>query len=233
MICIGRHDGVSGLRSKALTRNIKDEDSIFEMILVWYLSHNLRIQFPMKPSPSRILFLHSAGHQHGDEGSARLVAYLKATLPDMELIAPIMPHPDNPDYEVWKAALSQIFTILDHNVILIGHSIGGSVLLKYLSEEKQSHTIAALHLIAVPFWGAEDWEVEEFELKPGFTSNLPPIGSVTIYHSQDDKVVPVSHAQLYADALQAEVIILDGYGHAFADGLQELAARLISHKATF
>jgi predicted alpha/beta hydrolase family esterase len=186
----------------------------------------------MKVFASRILFLHSAGHQHGNEGSARLVAYLKATLPGVELIAPVMPHPDNPDYEVWKAALSQIFTILDHNVTLIGHSLGGSVLLKYLSEEKQSHNIAALHLIAVPFWGAEDWEVEEFQLREDFISTLPPIGSVTIYHSKDDKVVPASHAQLYADALQAELILLNGYGHAFSDGLPELVARLKAGKRT-
>jgi len=184
----------------------------------------------MKSGKPKILFLHSAGHQHGDEGSSRLISYLKKNLSHyFDIIAPIMPHPDEPDYESWKTTLHEILKIMDNNMIIVGHSLGGSVLLKYLSEEKFTKTIRALFLIAVPFWGLKDWEVNEFMLRNNFVGQLPAIEEIFIYHSQDDEVVLSSHAEKYADEIPtADLHLVNGYGHVYWDGFPELVEAIKS-----
>jgi len=172
--------------------------------------------------------LHSAGPQHGDEGSARLLNFLKTRLSSsFQIIAPPMPKPDEPNYESWKQALREIMKIMDDDMILIGHSLGGSVLLKFLSEEPVYNSINVLYLIAVPFWGLGDWEVHEFTLKHEFVKQLPVVRSIVIYQSKDDQIVSVDHAEKYASMLPgAECHILNGHGHVFWDGLPELVSHL-------
>ena len=76
----------------------------------------------------QVFFLHSAGAQGPHEGSSDLVAWLKKELgTGYEIMHPIMPHPESPDYALWKAKLKKELPKLEGEIILIGHSIGGSV----------------------------------------------------------------------------------------------------------
>jgi predicted alpha/beta hydrolase family esterase len=109
-------------------------------------------------------------------------------------------------------------------VILVGHSLGGSILLKYLSEEGVDKPVAGLFLVVTPYWGVEDWEVEEYALREDFASKIPEELTVFLYHSRDDEVVPFAHAALYAGKLpRVTVRELDGRGHQFDDDLSEVA----------
>ena len=177
---------------------------------------------------NKILFLHSAGPQHDDEGSAKLVNYIREKLSaDYQIIAPIMPDPDDPSYQSWKNALIEIFKIIDDGIILIGHSLGGSVLLKFLSEEQPQQKIKALYLVAVPFWGLEDWDVSEFQLANDFAKRLPPIPAINIYHSKDDQIVSLDHAARYTAELPGAVYHeLNGYGHVYWKGLPALITHI-------
>ena len=53
---------------------------------------------------------------------------------DYEFLTPRMPNRENARYEEWKIWFNRIEKILDDEVILIGHSLGGSFLTKYLSK---------------------------------------------------------------------------------------------------
>jgi predicted alpha/beta hydrolase family esterase len=65
-----------------------------------------------------------------------------------------MPDPQNPRYAGWKVALGQELSALEGRPsILVGHSLGGSVLLKYLSEEGCPQGTTGLFVAAAPFWG--------------------------------------------------------------------------------
>lgn len=167
-----------------------------------------------------VLFIHSAGSQSGDEGSAPFVNHLRHSLgSNYNLSAPIMPLPDDPSYERWRNKLKEL---LQHESppILIGHSLGGSVLLKYLSEEKQTITAAGLFIVATPFWGNEDWNVDEFILRENFASFLPGTLKVFLYQSQDDDVVPIEHLSSYSNAIPRAVVkTLDTGEHTFKNGL--------------
>ncbi|RYY22329.1 MAG: serine hydrolase family protein [Chitinophagaceae bacterium] len=181
----------------------------------------------METNNPKILFLHSAGPQHEEEGSARLLQSLRQSLSgEFDIIAPLLPHPDNPDYESWKNAIAGLLQVMDEGMIIIGHSFGGSVLLKYLSEHSFAKPIAAIFLVAVPFWGHdEEWEVPDFHLVPRFADRLPPVPVITVFHSKDDNVIPVTHAARYAAEIpDATLQLSDGHGHAFWDGLPELVS---------
>jgi uncharacterized protein len=171
-----------------------------------------------------ILFIHGAGPQGLFEGSTGLVAYLKEALGKSYWIkCPGMPEPENPRYEHWKQKIEKEMAMIDGEVILVGHSLGGSVLLKYLSEEKFNKPIAGLFLIAAAYWGIKDWEIDEYILQKDFAKKLPPIQKIFLYHCCDDEWVPFEHAGYYAKKLpQANVRMLEGNTHDFSGGLPEI-----------
>jgi predicted alpha/beta hydrolase family esterase len=134
-----------------------------------------------------------------------------------------MPDPENPHYDSWKTTLEKELITLSNNTILIGHSLGGSTLLKFLSESAYHKTIDGLFLIAAPYWGASDWEVAEYTLRDDFSSNLPEIRRVFLYHSTDDEVVPIEHLKYYAVQFPSATIRARSIGgHLFSNGLPEL-----------
>ncbi|MGM7700548.1 alpha/beta hydrolase [Pseudalkalibacillus sp. Hm43] len=172
-----------------------------------------------------VLFIHSAGPQDGEQGSSRLIAYLQKSISsDFHFSSPAMPDPENPSYDLWKNVLEEKLSELKSSVILIGHSLGGSVLLKYLTEEFCDVSISGLFVMGSPFWGLDkDWQYKEFELTDNFETRLPSISQIYLYHSRNDDVVPFSHFEHYAYKLpHAQKRIFENHGHLFQDDLPEL-----------
>jgi len=101
--------------------------------------------------------------------------------------------------------------------------LGASVILKYLAETVQRPTLAALFLVATPFWGPD---FPEFALPPDCGARLRDLSPIGLYHSRDDTEVPVGHLERYRRLLpHATVRVLDGRGHEFNQAqFPELAA---------
>ena len=145
--------------------------------------------------------------------------------PDFEVAYPEMPDGAAPEYGAWSAKISRELSALDGGVILVGHSLGASILLKHLSEEQVDEPIAGIFLLATPYWEATDWEVAEFALREDFPATLQEETPIFLYHSRDDEVVPFSHLGLYAGRLpRATVREFEGGGHQMGDDLSEVAA---------
>ena len=170
-----------------------------------------------------VLLIHGGG-EGAHEADKELAADLQDALgAAYEVRYPKMPDEDSPEYEAWKNQIAQELTALDSEVILVGHSLGGSVLLKYLSEEKVEKPVAGIFLIAPPYWGAEAWEVSEYALQDSFASKLPSEVPVFFYHSRDDEVVPFAHLALYTEKLpRATFHEFDDRGHQFNYDLSEV-----------
>lgn len=173
----------------------------------------------------QVLFAHSGGAQGSPgSGSHDFVKWLQKTLGGRyEILYPIIEDPGAPSWKMWNVMLDKEFSELDKEYTLIGHSLGGSMLLKYLSEIKSDFKINGLFLVATPYWGKGGWNVEEFKLKKDFSKSLPAITSVHLFHCKSDPVVPVVHLKLYQKKLPNAVAHeLNCNSHAFADGLPEL-----------
>ena len=108
--------------------------------------------------------------------------------------------------------------------ILVGHSFGGTVLMKYLGESANQKAIGGLFLVSVPDFGPEGWAYEPFELPDGWGSRLRAT-KVFLYHSMDDPEVPFEHHRRFAAELpDATARRVPGSEHSFVKGLPQLVA---------
>ena len=172
----------------------------------------------------QVLYVYGGG-QGAYEEDRKLVASLQDALgTGYGVWYPKMPDEDSLEYEAWKDQVAKELARLDSEVIFVGHSLGASILLRYLSEEKTEKPVAGIFLVAPPYWGTEDWEVSEYTLREDFASRLPKELPVSLYHSRDDEWVPFAHLALYTAKLsQATIHEFDGRGHQFNDDLSEVA----------
>jgi len=177
-----------------------------------------------EPMNKQALFIHGGGGGAYEEDK-KLAANLRDVLgAAYDVRHPKMPDEDRPEYEAWKDRIARELAAMDGKVILVGHSLGASILLKYLSEEKVKKPVAGMFLIAPPYWGVEDWEVGEYALQENFASKLPEQLPMFFYHSRDDEWVPFAHLALYAEKFpRATIREFDDRGHQFDDDLSEVA----------
>jgi predicted alpha/beta hydrolase family esterase len=136
---------------------------------------------------------------------------------DFEIIKPVMPLKENAKYEEWKINFEKHFPYLQNNIILIGASLGGIFLAKYLSENKFPKKILAVYLVCPPFDNTllDEDLVGGFKLKPDLSLVEKNCKNVNLLFSKNDNVVPISHAAKYAKKLKnANIVIFDNIkGH--------------------
>jgi len=178
-----------------------------------------------------VLFLHSSGPQGQGEGSSPFADRLREELGgEYEIRFPVMPDTaTDPHYEPWRDRLGEELDALEGKVILFGHSLGGSVALKYCAERGFDEKVAGLVSAATPYWGTNDWE-EEWALPEGWPAEGLRSPPTILFHSRDDEEIPFSHLELYAKRLpDAEVHPVDGNGHLYDRGdLSEIIAAVRS-----
>lgn len=129
---------------------------------------------------------------------------------DFEIIRPRMPLQDNAKYEEWKIHFERFFPYLKNNIILIGSSLGGIFLAKYLSEHTFPKRIRSVYLVCPPFDNTLTGEdlVGGFKLKSDLSPILRNAKDIHLFFSEDDDVVPVSHAEKYRNTLKKANIVI-------------------------
>ncbi|MBU0750475.1 alpha/beta hydrolase [Patescibacteria group bacterium] len=140
---------------------------------------------------------------------------LQETLGDSyEVIAPRMPNSNNAKYLEWKIYFEKFIPLLQENVIVIGHSLGGIFLAKYFSEEACPTSIRAVFLVAAPFSTASQHPLADFVLSTDLHLLQEQGSEVFLYHSTDDAVVPYSNVEEYVQHLpEAKLRTLEGRNH--------------------
>jgi predicted alpha/beta hydrolase family esterase len=168
-----------------------------------------------------VLFVHSSGPQGPGEGSEPFASRLRDELgSDYEVVFPVMPATESdPHYEPWRDRLGSELEVLKGKTILFGHSVGGSVALKYCAERGFDDRVAGLVSAATPLWGTEqEWE-REWALPEGWPKRGPSLPSTFLFHSRDDEEIPFDHLDRYAKRLPAaRTQALDGCGHLYDRG---------------
>jgi uncharacterized protein len=157
-----------------------------------------------------------------DKGPGSWRSWLRGQLePDFEVLDIPMPNTQNAKYVEWKTQFSKL-SLAGESVILIGHSLGGIFLTKYLVEETIDFKVKALHLVAAPFE-----RVGEFDL-PKNISSLPA-KSVYLYHAKNDEIVDFTEMAKYKKVLpNAQEIILE-QGGLLGHMLQPIFPELLTH----
>lgn len=123
------------------------------------------------------------------------------------VLTPKMPNSTYAKYSEWKIWFENILTVLNKEIILIGHSLGGIFLAKYLSENLIDNKITKLILIAAPFSDTPEEPLASFSLGSDFSKINQQVQKTYILHSTDDPVVPFSDSKLYNNKLTKSCII--------------------------
>jgi pimeloyl-ACP methyl ester carboxylesterase len=173
----------------------------------------------------RVLFIQGAGEGTHDEWDDKLVDSLRRELGDaFEIRYPRMPSEDDPSDAAWGPAISDATAALDDGAIVVGHSVGGTLLIHALAERPPDVTLAAIVLIAAPFVGVGGWPGDEFELPDHLGALLPASVPVHVFHGLEDDEVPPAHADLFARAIpQARLHRLPGRDHQLGNDLGDVA----------
>lgn len=115
---------------------------------------------------------------------------------DYEVILPIMPNKTNARFEEWKIWFEKIIPFLNEEIILIGHSLGASFLVKYLSENNLPKKLKAVFLVSGVFdTDSDGYSLHSFSLPEKLDLQTE---NIYLYHSKDDPVVPFSALENFA-----------------------------------
>jgi predicted alpha/beta hydrolase family esterase len=178
----------------------------------------------------QILFIQGAGEGAYEEDGLLVASLQDALGSAYNVHYPKIHNEGDIEYAGWKAQIDSELATLEDEIILVGHSVGASVLLKYFSEERVEKSLAGLFLIAAPYWGADDfWKWDEARLPQDIAGELASIPRLFFYHSRDDETVPFAHLALYAEKFPgATSRKFDGRGHQFNNDLSEVAKDIAS-----
>ena len=149
---------------------------------------------------------------------------------EYEVFMPSMPNSQNAKYEEWKIWFERHFEYLEGDVILVGWSLGGMFLTKYLLKEDIPFAINALILMAPPFESIEGegddcgdfaFDTDDLDRLAEKTENI------VLIHSKDDFVVPYEHALKFKEALpKAELVTFEDKNHFLIPEFPELIVKI-------
>ncbi|MES1243163.1 MAG: alpha/beta fold hydrolase [Acidobacteriota bacterium] len=182
------------------------------------------------PGRRQLLFIQGGGAGVHDEWDNKLVESLRRELgSDYEVRYPRMPNEDDPGYAAWKATIEIELAALDSGAVLVGHSVGATILINALAETSSEPEYGAIFLLAAPFVGEGGWPAGDLDTPRDLGARLPKDVPIYLYHGLDDETAPVSHLDLYSRAIpQARVHRLPDRDHQLNNDLREVAAAIRS-----
>lgn len=173
-----------------------------------------------------VLFVQGGGADVHDQWDHELVASLERELGEGYGVRyPRMPNEADPGYSTWAPALLRELDALEPGAVVVGHSVGGAILIHLLARHSPRHRLSGIFLIAAPFLGEGGWPSDD-DMEPfaDLSAGLPAGAPVFLYHGLDDETVPIAHLRLYARALpHATARELPRRDHQLNDDLSEVA----------
>jgi len=171
-----------------------------------------------------VVLLHGAGPGAYDADALLAKSLARHLGARFRVHFPRLPEADDADDRLWFDAISTALARTRPPVVLIGHSAGGYVLLRYLVTNGIPVPVTAICLIAAPFPGADAaWTFDGFALPADLDQRLPADAAVRLYASEDDEVVPFAHRDRYAAAIPRAVCRTTAGGHQLANDLRAVA----------
>jgi hypothetical protein len=173
-----------------------------------------------------VLFIQGAGAGAYDADRLLADSLQRSLGADYDVQYPRMPDEENIPLASWEDEIAARLAAADGPVALVGHSMGGSALLKYLCGRRPVPRLAGLFVIAAPYFGTkEGWQWSDALLPEDAAAKLDGSWPLILYHSRDDEVVPFAHLALHAAQLPRAIVrTFDGRGHQFGNDLSEVAA---------
>ena len=110
-----------------------------------------------------------------------------------------MPDEANPSYAAWKEAISEAMAGLDDGAIVVGHSVGGTILIITLAaappKQKSAEYCWSRLRLSARAAGRRETSGRQW---PTSARGCLPKTPVHLYHGSADETAPLAHVDLYA-----------------------------------
>lgn len=148
---------------------------------------------------------------------------------EYDVYQPTMPNKFNARYEEWIIWFERHLALVADGVILIGWSLGGMFLAKYLSETPLKKRVAAAFILAAPGGEFKDetgggGDCRDFRPRREAVAKLTAtVPHIEFWHAEDDFVVPVTELEWYRSAIpDAKFVVFKDKNHFLCESLPEL-----------
>ena len=151
------------------------------------------------------------------------------------IVVPKMPNNLNAKYRDWEIVFNKIIKKFSGDIILIGHSLGGIFLPKFLSENKLSKNInlKSTYLIGAPFdntlpdeYLGKDFDLKKIDLKLFEKQSK----NIFLFFSKDDPIVPISHMKKFSNILKnSKEVVFSKKEHFNQSDFKELYNHIIKN----
>ncbi|MEK7163336.1 MAG: alpha/beta fold hydrolase [Patescibacteria group bacterium] len=142
-----------------------------------------------------------------------------------EVITPRFPNEANAKYKEWKIRFEKIIPFINDGVVLIGHSLGGMFLARYLAENKFPKKIKATMIVASPHTEKLDHSLADFIIPKNLVPFEEQGGEIFLYYSNDDPLMkePMEHLKSYQRCLpNIHVRTFSDHGHFSGEEFPEI-----------
>lgn len=144
-----------------------------------------------------------------------------------QVLNPTMPNATNARYDEWALWFERITEVIDDDCVLIGHSLGGIFLAKYLSTRNFPRQIKATILVAAPYDDESDESLTDFKLTAISPRFAKQAGDITLFFGTDDPVVSASEASKYRREIpSAAITLMSAPDHFNSPHFRELVATI-------
>lgn len=133
----------------------------------------------------------------------------------IEVVIPTLPNPEESTSQDWVEKLKDVASIDTKHTLLIGHSIGGTALLRML--ESTNNKYAGLIMVSTAGFDLGYPMLKDFfENEFNYDKIIDNTQFISTFYSPNDQVLapePVKHANVFLTNLDAKTIILNDRGH--------------------
>lgn len=137
-----------------------------------------------------------------------------------EVEVPAMPDAGYPRLESWLLGLQEAINSPDQNTIIVGHSLGGNIALRYVEQVPEGTVIGKLILVAPAIDEIRELSDEEKiifkpwrEMPFDFDKIKRSAKEIISYFSDNDRWIPLETGKIIQDRLGGKVIIVPDKGH--------------------
>jgi len=157
--------------------------------------------------PGRVVLLHGWSGSPESNFLPWLASELKSA--GWQVDVPQLPHADNPNPEEWLAALDELN--LDEDTVVIGHSLGGTIITRWLEARQQK--LKKVVLVGAPTkTGGKHAETEAVKALP-VSPAIRKLAEFEILYSTDDPFVVAEDTAALSQLVGEAVWQFDGRGH--------------------
>ncbi len=141
------------------------------------------------------------------------------------VVAPALPDADTPRIETWLPFLQETITSVPEDTIIVGHSIGGALALRYAEALPEGSVLAKVVLVAsvvdeiINFSSEKEKRIAAPWLETPIDAEKVRRSAKEIiaFFSDNDEFIPLSSEKVMREKFGARTIIEHAMGHYFDD----------------